>query len=372
MINETNKFFQEVANATPQLALYLSERINGERTPETRMFYKDLLRVDQSLDGRWSTITASYRNIAADIVATGNALPLKRRESYGQAGGIIPKIGLKISKDEQYIQDMNSFMNSAKSQPEIDRIVGKLTDDLTSVIKAPQNTLEYMFLRGMSTGLALVSNDEMSNNNVDIQVDYGYLEENKFGVSDIWGSGTSNPLDDILRVLEKAKDDGNVIRYIYADPKSIKYILNSPQIRDFVLLKNTGVLVANSQVNVPIPLLTQLNSVFQNEYGFQLVEVNKRIKFERDGKDTLLTPWEEGMLIFTSEAEIGSLVWSPVAKMTTPLIQVTRQIVDTHILVSEWGEPDPLQMFIASETRAVPIISNVDKIYQLNSKIVEA
>ena len=64
-------------------------------------------------------------------------------------------------------------------------------------------------------------------------------------------------------------------------------------------------------------------------------------------------------------------MWTNCAEATRPVNGVTYQTADNAILVSRYSTNDPLREFTSSQAMIVPIISNVDMIYTVDStKIV--
>ena len=83
-------------------------------------------------------------------------------------------------------------------------------------------------------------------------------------------------------------------------------------------------------------------------------------------------PWKDGTAVFTCDEKLGSLVWTTLAENTRPVAGVVYQTADEFILLSKYAKNDPLQEFTSSQAMVVPVIDNVDRIYCLDSKTVQA
>ena len=78
----------------------LIEKVNGKRGNNLTYLHKDtnILRRVYSPDNKWESDAINTNFVAADFVAADSPLPLKARDSISQAGGKIPKVGLKRLK----------------------------------------------------------------------------------------------------------------------------------------------------------------------------------------------------------------------------------------------------------------------------------
>ena len=55
-----------------------------------------------------------------------------------------------------------------------------------------------------------------------------------------------------------------------------------------------------------------------------------------------------------------------------PVAGVSYQTADDFILVSKYRKNDPLAEFTSSQARVVPVICNVEQIYQIDTNLVTA
>lgn len=360
---EQSIYFQYVQKYFPALVLRIQERLNDQKDTELSYLFKELLTPSYSVDGRWATILGKYRRVAADVVAMDSEIPLKKRAAYEKATGEIPKLAIMLWLTEKNMSDIDAMI--ALGLPE-DEIVSKILEDTKAVIEGMYERLELMFLQGLSTGIALA--DDSDNIGTGVRVNYQYLDENKFGVSALWDNPAAKPLDDITKVYVKARNDANRLIYAYTDRATIDKLLASTQMRELFAFSQSFV-----GTQIPVPFLDKANPVLRSKYGFEIREIDRQIKTERDGKDTMHTPWKEGTIIFTEEKVVGSLVWTNLAEASRPAKQATYAKVDGHILVSKFSTVQPtFAEFTSAQSRVVPIISNVDKIYLLDTKTIEA
>lgn len=366
---EKSLYFDLIQKNFPKLILAITEKLNDVKQTQLSYMFKNLLTQTYSVDGRWASLTGQYTRVAADVVAMDSPLPLKRRDSLEKASGELPKMGMELFLNEKQMTDIDTLLAQGFDE---NTIIAKIFEDTPRVITGIWERLELMFLQGLSTGVALVDGDtEKNGDNVGtgVRLDYGYLNKNKFGVKDLWegNAATAKTLDDIARVVKQAKDDGNIITGAYTDQYTLDNLNASEQVRQqFAFLQGF--------VGDKIPLLdnTQTNRVMSSRYNFPFTIIDRTVKTEKNGKQTNVIPWKKGTIVFVCDRTVGSLVWSRLAEMTHPVQGVNYQTVDQYLLVSKFRENRPsLREYTTSQARVVPVISNVDRIYVLDTKTVQ-
>lgn len=370
---EQSLFFQYIQRYFPQLVLAFTEKLNGKNGELAPTYlYRDLLNRSYSVDGRWQSLIGEYSRVAADIVAMDSSLPLKKRESLAKANGDIPKMGMQLYLNEKQLSDLDAMIAMGA---DVDTIVQKIFEDTPRVIQGIYERLEFMFLRGLSTGVTLAEPGDANQDTVGtgIRVDYGFLPKNQFGVSVLWSGNptTATPLDDIRRMLDKARiEDGNNVDVAYTDRATIDAMLATDQVRQTYAF---SIGYPSLEGPLPIPSLEQANGAISARYGFTFRIVDRAIRTERDGKQTTVRPWKQGKITFTPSGPVGSLVWTRLAEMNHPVQGVSYQNTDDFILVSKYRKNEPsLTEVTSSQARVVPVISNVDRIYQIDTTTVQA
>lgn len=363
---EKSLYFQYVQKYFPQLILAIVNKLNDSTRPLTYL-YRNALRPRFSVDGRWATITGNYTRVAADVVAMDSPLPLIKRDSLEAASGFIPKMGLKLFLNEKQMSDIEAMLASGTP---VDQVINVIFEDTPKVIEAIYERIEYMFLLGLSTGVALASGAE-GNRAVGTRLNFGFKTENTFGVKALWSDAEAcKPFDDIKRIMDKAEVDGNTVIRVYADDAWIDAACASQQVRNYFAFALNST-VANTAI-IPILDREQLNTVLQRKYGITLVRVNRSVRTEKNGVQTTVKPWKQGSATFVCDEQVGDLVWTNLAEASHPVAGVTYQTADQFILVSKYRDNDPLREYTSSQARVVPVIANVDRIYTLDTKTVQA
>ena len=84
---EKSLYFDLIQKNFPKLILAIVEKLNDKNQTQLSYMFKQLLKTDYSVDGRWASLTGQYTRVAADVVAMDSPLPLKKRDSLEKASG---------------------------------------------------------------------------------------------------------------------------------------------------------------------------------------------------------------------------------------------------------------------------------------------
>ena len=372
MADKNESMFIEYINKYLKgIVVHTVEKLNDKQNNVMTYLHKDMLRKEFSFSGKWESISTLNSRVSADFVAMDSSLPLKRRDAIKKASGDIAKSGMELWLNETQLTELNTLTQMRNVQ-ESD-IVAKLFTDTPRVITGVYELLEKAFLQGLSTGVTVI--DDSDNVGVGIRLEYGYSDANKFGASVLWAGNptTAKPLDDFRRIVKKAKQqDGHTITDVWLDDVTLEHLLQTQQVKEYFIW---SINYLGSKELVPAPTLEQLNAALKRDqkYRFNIHAIDRTIVNERNGVRTTVTPWEEGKVILTTGTQVGVLAWAQLAEMVSPVDGVSYQTADDYILVSKFRSNSPsLREFTTSQARVVPVICNVDQIYQLDSKTVQA
>ena len=357
---EQSLFAEYVREFFPMLVTSIVEKLNDKNRTQLPYFYKSLLTPDYTSDSRWASILAKYNRVSADVVALDSELPVKSRDTIEVVSGDIPKIGMKMYLTEKQMKDIQSLI--ATSRPTA-QIVDKIFTDLPRVIEGVYETIEGIFLSELSTGVGIAPRS----NGTGVRVDMKFLDANKFGVKALWSDTKANALDDLQKIFDKAMDDENVITDMYADDEFLKAFYSNEQVRQQYAF-NQG-FVGDK---IPVLDLEKAQEVVRRKWGVELHRVARKIRTELNGERKNSDAWAKGTAAFTCDERLGSLVWTDLVESTKPVPNVTYETADDFILVSKYSQTDPWREFTASQAMVVPVLNNVDRIYLLDSKTVQA
>lgn len=331
----------------------LKELINGTTNPLTYL-HRTMLRKVYSPTLRWGSLSTLNTAVSADVVAMNSSLPLKKRDSIKKADGDIPKIGMKISLDENTMNELNILLAVGGQENEVIR---KLFGDSKKCITGIWERLEFMFHQALSTGYILVADDD--NPGLGIRVNFNHPASNKFGVTTPWSDSGAKPLDDIDRIIEVARPAGNIIRYILMDKATWNKFKVNQQVREGYAFYRDFV---GSNIP-PVQSVEKANEFLQQAYGVMIMIIDRQIMVEKDGKQKSVKPWADNAVVFLIDTNVGSLTYGKLAEETFPSKSVDYQKLDDFILVSKYHTNDPIKEFTSAQAVVLPVIDNIDSIY---------
>ena len=361
---EQSAFIQWIDKYFKGIVVRVTETVNGKNAESLTYMFKQMLRKEFSVTGKWESISTLNTRVSANFVAMDSSLPLKRRDSMGKASGDIAKSGMELWLNEKQLTELDAMIAQGSTEAEI---IAKLFQDTPRVIIGIYELMEKAFLEGLSTGVTVI--DDTENVGTGIRLDFGYFDANKFGVSTLWNDVDAKPLDDFRKAIKKAKRDGNTITEVYMDDVTFENFVATEQVRKYFAwsLKFTG-------TDIPVPSLEDINAALKkdNKYKLTIHIIDRTIINEKNGKRTVVTPWSEGKVILTGTTQVGVLAYARLAEQNHPVEGVSYETTDDYILVSKFRQNRPsLAEFSTSQARVVPVICNVEQIYQLDTKVIQ-
>src|SRR5690606_36527168 len=216
-------FIEYVKKYFPGIVVNVVEKLNDTKR-QLPYYHRQYLGKDFSVSGKWESISGKNKLVATDVVSIDSPLPLKNRGSLSRANGDIVKIGMELYMNETELTAIDTLIATNSNNSNTKHLIQKLFQDTPKVISGVYERLEQMFLEGLSTGVALIEDDE--NVGTGVRLDYGYLDENKFTAGTTsWDTvASATPFDDIKKVLDKARDDGNMVTKVLTDSETIDKI----------------------------------------------------------------------------------------------------------------------------------------------------
>lgn len=351
--------FAQYVQAFQALVTTISARVNGKKT-EAVYLYKSMLTEKISTDLKWGSINVNAYTVTADVVAMDAALPKKRRDSFEKNTGNIPKIGMKMALNEKTLSEIDVLKAKGGFDAEITNLI---FDDTKRCLVGIYEKLEFMFLQALSNGICYIDDD--TNVGTGIQADFGYLDENKYGVSAPWSNPTtSKPIDDIKNVFTAAQAKSNTPNILLMGPVTFNNFSNSDQVKNNYAF-SIGFL---GTTNIPQPNLTQVNTYLAANLNAQIVIIDRTINTERDGIRTARRPWAENRVIMVPNMNVGTLTYGILAEATRRNPAVMYQTAEHGILMKKWHSNDPFDEMTSSQCIALPVINNTDSIYWINTE----
>lgn len=338
----------------------LIEKINGKRQNELTYLHKDtsILRRVYSPDNKWEADTVDTSYVAADYVAVDSPVPLKSRDKISIASGKLPKMGMKKSLKESEILQLRMMEAQGGQTAEIRR---KLAQDPVACSVGIDERNEYALLYGLSNGYVAVRDDD--NPKELLRIKYQYLADNILGVEDIDEGLT---VADLKNCIERAANDGNTIIKFWIGKSMFDALKKAQDARE--LVANYRGQTYDSQTKLPIPTASAFQEAFLDETGVSFQIINRTVRLEHDGDKKSVKPWNNDMVIGVCSEMIGALVYGQVAEATNRVSGVTYQQID-YKLISQFSTTDPLKETTAVQAYCLPVIEDVDTIYQIDTTL---
>lgn len=326
--------------------------------PDAKMplLHKELLDNEYSVNGTFASISELVSNFMVDVVATDSKLPLKNREKIALLQGYLPKLGNKMYFNEQQLQDLDAMV-SLGNMP-LEELLVKLFKDADTLIKGGLLRNEYIFLQGLSKGVATVT--DADNVGVEFICDYKFVPANKSYASTDWTASTgTTPFADFAKVIDKASNDGIILGRAFMNFKTYNQLINDPELQAY--FKDVK------------PTKTAFNDFLLSEFGIRITIVNRVVTAQINGVNTNIPAWADGQITFTADEKLGKLVWTRTAEFNHRVGGVMYTDADNGVfLVSKYGKNDPVAEFTSIQGRCLPVIGNVQNIYQLDTTKVSA
>jgi hypothetical protein len=350
-------FLQYVLSFMPVLKT-LIEKINGKRGNQLTYLHKDtnILRRVFSPDNKWEADTVNLTYVAADFVAVDSPLPVKARDSIGQAGGKLPKIGIKRFLKESDINQLNAMDAQGGMTQEIRR---RLAQDPIFCATGIDEQNEYAFLSGLSNGYIAVKDED--NPDALLRINFNYLDKNKFGIADAEKGLT---VDDLKYMKEKADEHGDTIIEYWMAKSTYDKLRKTDSAK--VLVANYNGQVYTSVNNLSSPTANRFNEAFTEETGATIRVIDRSVVREKNGVRTSVKAWNANMVIGVCNSMIGALVYGRLAEQTNPVPGVQYTTIDTYKLIAKFSKTDPLLEATTGQAYSLPVIENADQVYQLD------
>jgi hypothetical protein len=348
--------FEELSlSGLEPITLAYQEKFNGENTRPSYLFRR-FLGKRYSIDGSWQALSADNGLIAADVIALDSSIPLKTRPSVGQVKGELPKLGTERALNESELKQLRLL---SRAGGDADLIRSIFFRDVEHCYGGVLEQIEAQFLQGLSTGVILV--DEDINVGTGIRVDFQYPAENQFNASVVWGDPGYTPVTDISAMIDEADADFGLA---LIDRATLNLLLSSDEAKE--LYANSIGLSSGSFV----PTQDQLNAAFESRFGFGFEVVNRSVTYEINGVKQTIKPWAAGQIVFLTNEQVGTLVWTDVEEMNNPVGGVTYSRAEDFILLKQYRLVRPsLKQITASEAVALPVIADVQNIYKLDTTV---
>ena len=341
--------------------------INGQEG-ERNYLHDKMLTPKLSVAGTWEAVTTDNTYVSADFVSTDSELPLKKRDSLGKVTGKLVKSGMALYLNEQQMQDIDTMRAVEADDKDILEVI---LDDTVRCTRGEKELMERAFLEELSTGVCQI--DDSENVGIGVRINAGYLEENKFTPQFDWADAEhAKPLDDFERIIDAAEAKKRELNFCFMDKATWTKFRDSKQVREYMAGRgDQKIFVAGGSTDIlPKSSLAAINAALSEDenIGLKIVLINFKSVIERNGVRTTVTPWANGMVVFTKSENVGKLWWAKVAEDNHRVPGVTYVEVGNGVLLSKYSTNRPtLTEWTQIQGRIVPVVNGAENIYQLDT-----
>lgn len=298
---------------------------------------------------------ADGAKIMADIVAIGSKAPRKGREFVENIKGEIPKVEIARDLNEKDLLTIQQLRYAVSANPTNagikKQLIDKIYEDHRFCIDGINARMEWMAKQLVSTGKYKTTT---TNNGgvVNVSVDFKVKTQNALKK---WADTDANPIEEIEKYQEEAKGKGYSYTTITMSRATLNQVLKNKNTRAFVL----GIPINNTTI-LPDVRLEQLNAELA-ERGLPIIKVwESFISFEgKNGEVTVANGWEEGNILFSTSALLGSTQYTTTTEFTMDFADVmSKSIKDSFILVNTFGHQDPISVSTKATAFATPVLND--------------
>lgn len=325
--------------------------------PDARMpyLYKRFLTPRYSASGTYSAISESITNFMLDVVATDAKLPLKNHEKFALTQGFLPKMGNEMGFNEQQLQELDTAIQLGTIPG--DEVLAKLVAHADKLLFGGFNRNEYLFLQAICNGKATTT--DADNVGVNFEFNFNFLPENKAYASTIWGDTGYTPLTDLRNQIDLATNRGVILTDAFMNYKTFSQIMNSDEVKN---LFDTSLITRRV-----------FEDFLLSELGLTIHIVNRVVTAQINGVDNQIPAWTDGQITLTAGDRLGDLVWTRTAEFNHRVGGVMYTDADSGtFLISRYGTNNPVTEKTSIQGRCLPVIGNVQNIYQLDTTKISA
>ena len=259
-----------------------------------------------------------------------------------------------IYVDEKLRQQLNNFIDANK--PEIvDRILGKIFDRLTNLIKSTDVTLERMRMEILTTGTLTLSSNGQS-----YQYDYEVPAGNKVTVPKSWSDPDADIIGDINGYILMMKAKGVRITRAICNTTVIRGMLKNTAMKNAIYVFAGGT-VNLTEENVKSYITAQTGIRFAVYDNVWVDEAGQAHKYVPDGTVVLIPDGTLGNTYLGTTPEESDLINNLNAEVS---------IVNEGVAVTTSQMVDPVNVDTKVSMVALPSFEEADKIVIVDTEVV--
>lgn len=300
--------------------------------------------------------------VMADVVSFNSKAPRKTRRVVERMQGDIPKIDIAFDKEETDLNEYNQLLHYAGSDSGQKALVEWVYGDVDRAWVGVNARLEWLALRAMSTGEIVLDSKNNEGIVTEEKVTFGIPEDQKTGVSVKWEtSATAKPITDIKARLKEAKKKGLILRHAFTNQETFDKMAATKEVQDFC--SNWALKIADAKM---APNLEDFNVAMSknNLPTFHIIESLVTVQIK--GVDTVLEPFEDGVVVLTEGVVQGNTFHAPLADEMIK-DSVATKVKREHVLIKKFSEEEPVKETTKGMANAFPAWGNAQRSFLMDT-----
>ena len=312
----------------------------------------------------WKELATKMRiPVMADVVSFNSKAPRKSRRVVSRNQGDIPKIEVAYDKEETDINEYKQLVHYAGTDEGQKALIEWVYGDVESSWQGVNARIEWLALRALSTGRIILNSQNNEGVVTEEAVRFGIPDNHKSGVDVVFrgNAATAKPIAKIKAIKKAAKKEGIILTDAFCRQEVFDDIVATAEVQKFCAGWISK--VTNTET---IPDLESFNSVMKKNGlpTFHIIESLVTVQIK--GKDTVVEPFEDGVITFTTGIVQGNTFHAPLADESvtdSPAIKTKRE----HVLIKKFSQEDPVVETTKGMANAFPVWGNAAKCYLVDT-----
>lgn len=306
-------------------------------------------------------------HIAGDVVARGASIDKKQREALDKIYGDIPKIAIAREKDENELSYYFDMLKLAQGDSRQTELVKAWAEDTEFCFNGVASRVEWLALRGISTGRIKLTSD----NNVGpvSEFDFDY-DVTKGGVSIPWSnSATATPIDDLKAVVKRYRSasEGIYLKFAWMNADTFDTFTSCAQVQ-----KLCAGYMANIAGIITTPSLEDVNRMLKAQpalFGLQIRVLDQSVTIEKsNGERVTSNPFADHAVMFSESETLGETYWKRPIDLDVTTGNPAVMTMNRHTLIKKYAVNEPqLREVTQGIANVIPVWSDCTRAFLLDS-----
>lgn len=301
--------------------------------------------------------------VIADVVAFNSRAPRKTRRVVSRNQGDIPKIEVAYEKEETDINEYNQLVHYAGTEEGQKALMDWIYDDPEACWNGVNGRIEWLALRAFSTNKIILNSQNNEGIVTEEAVRFGIPEDQLSGV-DVTFRGhadTAKPITKFKALKKAGKKKGVILAHAFCNQETFDDIVATAEVQKFC-----AGWVSKVTETETIPDLDAFNKVMAKNKLFQFHIIESLVTVQIKGVDTVVEPFEDGVIVFTPDIVQGNTFHAPLADESVK-DSVAMKVKRSHVLIKKFSEEDPVVETTKGLANAFPAWGNACKAFLVDT-----